>query len=85
MGIYETELGYKVTEFNGGLDVTEDGEFVCELIGKTLNDYRTDKDDEDSDIDDDLLEADIKEQVEVEVFLDNIYGRNLLKKILNFC
>ena len=84
MGIYETELGYKVTEFNGGLDVTEDGEFVCELIGKTLNDYRTDKDDEDSDIDDDLLEADIKEQVEVEVFLDNIYGRNLLKKILNF-
>lgn len=81
MGIYETELGYKVTEFNGGLDVTEDGEFVCELIGKTLNDYRTDKDDEDSDIDDDLLEADIKEQVEV--FLDN--GRNLLKKILSLC
>ena len=38
MGLYETELGYKVTEFNGGLDVTEDGEFVCELIGKTLND-----------------------------------------------
>ena len=80
MGIYETELGYKVTEFNGGLDVTEDGEFVCELIGKTLNDYRTDKDDEDSDIDDDLLEADIKEQVEV--FLDN--GRNLLKKNIKF-
>ena len=77
MGIYETELGYKVTEFNGGLYVTEDGEFVCELIGKTLNDYRTDKDDEDSDIDDDLLEADIKEhkeQVEVE-------RKNLRKKI----
>ena len=84
MGIYETELGYKVTEFNGGLDVTEDGEFVCELIGKTLNDYRTDKDDEDSDIDDDLLEADIKEQVEVKVLLVNIYGRKLLKEILNF-
>jgi len=48
--------------------------FVCELIGKTLNDYRTDKDDEDSDIDDDLLEADIKEQVEVESFLDNMGG-----------
>ena len=81
MGIYETELGYKVTEFNGGLDVTENGEFVCELIGKTLNDYRTDKDDEDSDIDDDLLEADIKEQVEVK----RQYGRKLRKEILNFC
>ena len=81
MGIYETELGYKVTEFNGGLYVTEDGKYVCELIGKTLNDYRTDKDDEDSDIDDDLLEADIKEQVEVK----RQYGRNLLKEILNFC
>ena len=69
MGIYETELGYKVTEFNGGLDVTEDGEFVCELYGKTLDDYRFD-----GDIDDDLLEADIKEQVEVEVFLDNMGG-----------
>ena len=69
MGIYETELGYKVTEFNGGLDVTEDGEFVCELYGKTLDDYRVDED-----IDDDKLEADIEEQVEVEVFLDNMGG-----------
>ena len=69
MGIYETELGYKVTEFNGGLDVTENGEFVCELYGKTLDDYRVDED-----IDDDKLEADIEEQVEVEVFLDNMGG-----------
>ena len=68
MGIYETELGYKVTEFNGGLDVTEDGEFVCELYGKTLDDYRFD-----GDIDDDLLEADIKERVEVEVNMGGIY------------
>ena len=74
MGIYETELGYQVRETIDGLDVTEDGEFVCELTGKTLNDYRTDKDDEDSDIDDDLLEADIKEEVEVETFLDNMGG-----------
>ena len=74
MGTYETELGYQVRETIDGLDVTEDGEFVCELTGKTLNDYRTDKDDEDSDIDDDLLEADIKEQVEVEAFLDNMGG-----------
>ena len=68
MGIYETELGYKVTEFNGGLDVTEDGEFVCELYGKTLDDYRVDED-----IDDDLLEADIKERVEIEVNMGGIY------------
>ncbi len=75
MGIYETELGYKVTEFNGGLDVTEDGEFVCELYGKTLDDYRVDED-----IDDDKLEADIEEQVEVEVFLDNALWEEFTKR-----
>jgi len=82
MGIYETELGYKVTEFNGGLDVTEDGEFVCELTGKTLNDYRTDKDDEDSDIDEEKLNADIyKEQVDVEDFMANMQGNYWLKYV----
>ena len=75
MGIYETELGYKVTEFNGGLDVTEDGEFVCELYGKTLDDYRVDED-----IDDDKLEADIEEQVEFEVFLDNALWEEFTKR-----
>lgn len=75
MGIYETELGYKVTEFNGGLDVTENGEFVCELYGKTLDDYRVDED-----IDDDKLEADIEEQVEVEVFLDNALWEEFTKR-----
>ena len=75
MGIYETELGYKVTEFNGGLDVTEDGEFVCELYGKTLDDYRVDED-----IDDDKLEADIEEQVEVEVFFDNALWEEFTKR-----
>ena len=74
MGIYETELGYQVRETIDGLDVTEDGEFVCELSGKTLNDYRVDRDDEDSDIDDNKLEADIKEQVEVEDFMTNMKG-----------
>ena len=69
MGIYETELGYQVRETTSSLYVTEDGEFVCELYGKTLDDYRFD-----GDIDDDLLEADIKEQVEVEEFLDNMGG-----------
>ena len=48
MGTYETELGYIVRETLTGLDVTEDGEFVCELYGKTLDNYRYD-----GDIDDD--------------------------------
>lgn len=68
MGIYETELGYQVRETTSSLYVTEDGEFICELYGKTLDDYRFD-----GDIDDDLLEADIKERVEVEVNMGGIY------------
>ena len=68
MGIYETDLGYQVRETTSSLYVTEDGEFVCELYGKTLDDYRFD-----GDIDDDLLEADIKERVEVEVNMGGIY------------
>ena len=76
MGVYETELGYIVTETIDGLDVTENNEFVCELKGKSLNDYRfgSGEDDDYSEINDDLLEADIKEQVGVEDFLDNMNG-----------
>jgi len=66
MGTYETELGYIVRETLTGLDVTEDGEFVCELYGKTLDNYRYD-----GDIDDDKLESDIKETIEVADFLAN--------------
>jgi hypothetical protein len=67
MSTYETELGYIVKETIDGLDVTEDGEFVCELYGKTLDSYR----DENDDIDDDKLESDIKETIEVADFLAN--------------
>jgi hypothetical protein len=67
MSTYETELGYIVKETISGLDVTEDGEFVCELYGKTLDSYR----DENDDIDDDKLESDIKETIEVADFLAN--------------
>ena len=76
MGVYETELGYVVTETNYGLDVTENDEFVCELNGKSLNDYRfgSDEDDEYSEINNDLLEADIKEQIEVEEFINDQQG-----------
>jgi len=74
MTTYETELGYQVREIIDGLDVTENGEFVCELYGKTLNDYRTDRDDDLSDIDDDKLEADIKETIETVEFIENQKG-----------
>ena len=65
MSTYETELGYIVKETISGLDVTEDGEFVCELYGKTLDSYRAENDD----IDDDKLESDIKETIEAAEFL----------------
>ena len=74
MGIYETELGYQVRETIEGLDVYEDGQIVCNLYGKTLNDYRVEVGDEDTDIDDDKLEAAIKEQIEVMEFLDDQQG-----------
>jgi hypothetical protein len=74
MGVYETELGYQVKETIDGLDVTEDGEFVCELYGKTLNDYRTDRDNDLSNIDDDKLEADIKETIETAEFIESQQG-----------
>lgn len=65
MGTYETELGYIVRETLGGLEVTEDDKVICTLDGKTLEDYR----DEYENIDDDALEADIREGEEVEDFL----------------
>ena len=64
MHTYETSLGYVVIETLNGLDVTENGDFVCELAGRSLADYSFD-----DVIDDDMLENDIKEQIEVEEFL----------------
>jgi hypothetical protein len=70
MDIYETESGYQVRETLSGLEVTDDGNFVCELGGKTLDDYLIEEDGYPTDdIDDDALEADIKEQIEVDDFL----------------
>ena len=68
MSTYETESGYIVTETLNGLEVHEDGELVCELGGKTLEHYR---EDDGWDVDEDKLEADIKEQLEVEDFLND--------------
>ena len=69
MNVFVTELGYKVRETLGGLEVyDENDEFVCEL-GGTLNSYRMDPDDEDSNIDNDKLEADIEKALDVDNFL----------------
>lgn len=65
MNTYETELGYIVRETLSGLEVSENDRVICTLSGKSLDNYRVNE----WDIDDDLLEADIKEQVEVEEFL----------------
>ncbi len=72
MNTYETELGYIVFETLGGLEVYEDDTLetlLCTLDGKTLDSYREDPDDDLSDINDDLLEADIKNMIEVEEFI----------------
>jgi len=65
MGIYETELGYQVRETLNGLDVYDNGMLVCVIDGKTLDDYR----DEDENINDGVLEDEIKEEIEIEEFL----------------
>jgi hypothetical protein len=71
MSIYSTPFGYQVRETINGLDVTENGRFIGELRGKTLNDYRIDKDDDMSDIDDDALDDDIKELEDFNEMLAN--------------
>ena len=64
---YETQLGFIVRETLEGLEVTENDCYVCTLGNKTLESYLKDNG---IDIDDDLLEEDIKEQAEVESFID---------------
>lgn len=65
MGIYKTELGYQVRETLNGLDVYDNDILVCVIDGKTLDDYR----DEDENINDGVLEDEIKEEIEIEEFL----------------
>ena len=66
MSKYQTQLGYIVRETISGLEVYEDGKVVCLIANTTLDKYR----DENEDIDDDLLESDIKELCETQEFLD---------------
>lgn len=64
---YETESGYIVKEFNGGIDVYEDDVLVCEIDGYCLDDFTYD-----DVVDDDELEKFIKEEIETNEFLDNM-------------
>ena len=65
---YETQLGFIVRETLEGLEVTENGCHVCTLDNKTLENYLMDNG---IDIDDDLLEADIKKMDAVEAIIDD--------------
>ena len=76
MSIYQTPLGYQVRETIDGLDVTENGDFICELYGKSLDDFRYSTDDDYSEIDDDKLEDAIKETIE---------DAEILSKTLGYC
>ena len=70
MSKYITPLGYIVNERIGGMDIYEDGTIVCVINGSTLEKYR----DENENIDDDMLESDIKNAIEVEDFIDDQQG-----------
>ena len=67
MRTYKTSLGYVVLETINGLEVEENGEFVCELVVRRLADYSFD--DVDDVIDDDMLDDAITEQIEDDAFL----------------
>ena len=66
MKYYITELGYVVTDTLSGADVHEDGNLVCELPCN-LSHFE----DDDGNIDNDKLEALIKDTIEVDTFLDD--------------
>lgn len=62
---YITESGYEVMETIGGLYVTENSEYVCEIPSKTISDFTyNDK------VDDNKLESEIESMKEVEEFIN---------------
>ena len=66
MSTYQTPLGYIARETISGLEVYENDKVACLIENTTLDKYR----DENEDIDDDLLEADIKNAIEIEEFVN---------------
>ena len=62
---YITESGYEVTETIGGLYVTENSEYVCEIPSKTISDFTYN-----DVVDDNKLESEIENMKEVEAFIN---------------
>ena len=62
---YITESGYEVTETIGGLYVTENSEYVCEIQSKTISDFTYN-----DVVDDNKLESEIENMKEVEAFIN---------------
>lgn len=58
---------YRVVETSHGLDVYEDDQFVCEITGMCLDDFTYD-----GKVSEAELGQAIKEQIEVEEFLEQI-------------
>ena len=70
MSTYQTPLGYIARETISGLEVYENGTVVCLIENTSLDKYR----DENEDIDDDLLESDIKSAIETQDIIDDQQG-----------
>ena len=66
MNTYLTESGYTARESMSGIDIYDGDSFVCELGGRKLDEYR----DEDDNIDDNALDADISMQLQVDDFIE---------------
>lgn len=65
---FTTELmGYEVVETMYGLDVYENGDYVCELMGKTLEDFTYDEV-----VNSEELEDVINEELEYQKFQNEI-------------
>lgn len=69
MKSYTTQLGYSAVETSCGVDIYEDGNFVCELYGKSLDNYCYN-----GKVNEDKLEDDIKDWLESQRILDEMHG-----------
>ena len=69
MNTHITRLGYVVKETTYGLNIYENGDFVCELAGARMADFTYN-----GKVNDNKLENAIEEELECEEFLDNMGG-----------
>ena len=67
-----TESGYTVVETTSGIDVYDEEEFVCELSGRTLSQFKYN-----GKVNDDKLEDAIKEELEVEKIINDFCWKKM--------